>query len=286
MRGGRVSVTRPVYEGLPTAFSGRQEHGGEPVEPEQSSERAAPHVVERHAPGPRRWWARRHARRRRSPTARGSSGAGRPTPTSSGTGRPTARAAFAASMTAVRSVGLRSSTSRTRYGPAPGACLRSHATIPHGEVPSACGQNFVDSCAPGAAARRNGRRTRPRSRSPRGDRGALAVELPRLGGIGPRGERDEHGAAARGAVDLVELGAAAGLQAEPVVDQRRAPARQRPHRGHLRHRAAALAAAEQHLRPPAPAEQRPHDTGSCHQPATPKRIEPSNNASAIHDGDA
>ena len=96
-------------------------------------------------PGLRRWWARRRARRRRSPTARGSSGAGRTTPTSSGTGRPTASAAFAASMTAVRSAGLRSSTSRTRYGPAPGACLRSHATIPHGEVPRACGQNFVDS---------------------------------------------------------------------------------------------------------------------------------------------
>ena len=67
VRGGRVSVTRPVYEGLPTAFSGRQEHGGQPVETEQI-ERACCGARGRAAPpGPRRWWARRRARRRRSP---------------------------------------------------------------------------------------------------------------------------------------------------------------------------------------------------------------------------
>ena len=235
-------------------------------------------------PGPRRWWARRHARRRRSPTARGSSGAGWPTPR-------------AAAPAAHRQGGVRRLDGGGEVG---GVAVvdQPHAVRPRpGRMPAQPRHH---------PPRRGAQRLRPELRGllvhlalprvvaaaepdrhpGRGDRGALAVELPRLGGIGPRGERDEHGAAARGAVDLVELGAAAGLQAEPVVDQRRAPARQRPHRGHLRHRAAALAAAEQHLRPPAPAEQRPHDTGSCHQPATPKRIEPSNNASAIHDGDA
>ena len=148
VRVGRVSVTRQVYVRAPTGFgwavsraAARRASGRSPGSaracgcapaPGDQPDLAAARLV--HVASRRRSWP---------PRARSAGGRTR-RPAAAPAGRRPARPRCGRWRRS-RSSGDESSTSRTRYGPAAGACRRSHAAIPHGEVPSARGQNRVDS---------------------------------------------------------------------------------------------------------------------------------------------
>ena len=86
----------------------------------------------------------------------------------------------------------------------------------------------------------------------------LPLQAQRLGRIGPRGQGDQHRAAAGGAVDLVQPGPAPTLVTEPVGDQRAPGPGQRADLRDADRHGGRPVSPDQSLQPPSEPAYRPH----------------------------